>query len=486
MKIEKILEENLKREFNVTVPANDIEQEVNGKLQKLSKSVKMPGFRPGKVPLDLVKKKHGKDVMGEVLQEVVNKTTNEALEKDSLKPAYQPKIEIVEFEEGKDLKYKVSLEILPEIPDVDFKKFDLKEYDPQVEDKDIDEVQDNIAKTQKNFVPAEKDTKKAENGDAVNIDFKGYLDGQAFAGGEAQGHQLELGSGAFIPGFEEQLVGSKKGDEKRVKVTFPEQYHSADLAGKETEFEVKINEVLVAAESKADDEFAKKMGFESLEKFREVIKEQVSKDGASMSRVLMKKELFDTIDKLIDIQLPENLIEQELSSIIGQIKQSAQVSGENIEQSDDELKEEYKQLAERRVKLGLVITDIAIKNKLTVSQEELNRAIIQEAQKYQGQEQQVFEFFQKNPQQAEALKGPIVEDKVVDLIVEKVEPKKVEKTISDIKEEVRSLDNDEKPKKAKSSKKKASSKKDESDAKKEKATSDKSKSTASKSKKKSA
>jgi trigger factor len=424
--------------------------------------------------------------MGEVLQEVVNKTTNEALEKDSLKPAYQPKIEIVEFEEGKDLKYKVSLEILPEIPDVDFKKFDLKEYDPQVEDKDIDEVQDNIAKTQKNFVPAEKDTKKAENGDAVNIDFKGYLDGQAFAGGEAQGHQLELGSGAFIPGFEEQLVGSKKGDEKRVKVTFPEQYHSADLAGKETEFEVKINEVLVAAESKADDEFAKKMGFESLEKFREVIKEQVSKDGESMSRVLMKKELFDTIDKLVDIQLPENLIEQELSSIIGQIKQSAQVSGENIEQSDDELKGEYKQLAERRVKLGLVITDIAIKNKLTVSQEELNRAIIQEAQKYQGQEQQVFEFFQKNPQQAEALKGPIVEDKVVDLIVEKVEPKKVEKTISDIKEEVRSLDNDEKPKKAKSSKKKASSKKDESDAKKEKATSDKSKSTASKSKKKSA
>jgi len=435
MKIEKLAEKNLNREYSITVPANDIEKKTNLKLIDLSKKISLPGFRKGKVPMDLVKKKHQTDVMGEVINEIINEFSDEAIKTNNLKPVTQPKVEITDFAEGKDLVFKLSIEVFPEVPEVKLEKIKLKKLTAEISDAEVNKLLEEVSKNQKNFQVV-TEARAAKLGDAVLIDFKGFLDGVAFPGGEGKGFRLELGGNAFIPGFEDQLVGSKKGDAKKVKVTFPKEYHSKDLAGKATEFEVTVHDVLEAGAVKIDDDFAKQLGAESLDALKASVKSNLALDGQDMGRILLKKDLFDKLEETVKFDLPETMVEAELNSIIHQVKNSNEhnhVHDENCDHNkeDAELKKEYASLAKRRVMLGILVTDIASKNKIEVSNEDLNRALLNEASRYPGQEQQVVEFYRKNPQAIQNLKGPIIEEKVVDFILTKTsvseEPTSLEK-----------------------------------------------------------
>lgn len=433
MQFEQTTSDNkLERKYDVTVPATDIDKEVDEKLVDISKAAKKKGFRDGKVPFEVVKREYGSKVLGEVLDKVVNDSTNTVIKENDLKIASQPKIEVVEFDQGKDLKYKLTVEVLPDVPKIDYKKFKLTKYKPLIEDSDLQEVLDTIKSNYKSFEEVKED-RKSKNGDALVIDFKGYVNDEAFPGGEAKEYQLELGSNSFIPGFEDQLVGKEKGDEVKVNVKFPDEYHSKDLAGKDAMFEVKIHTVKEAVEKELGDEFAKESGFESFDKLKETLTQQLEVDGENIARVLVKRELFDQLNESFDFELPKNMIENELSSITAQIKNS----GEHVEDgktlTDDELKEKYRKLAERRVLLGIIVTEIAANEKVVVTQEDLNKALAEEASRYPGQQQQVYEFYNKNPQMIERLKGPIIEEKVVDIILGAINPQEEEKPVSELK-----------------------------------------------------
>lgn len=427
MKVEKILEDKLKREFSVTIPANDIEQKINDKLVKLSKKVAIAGFRKGKVPLDIVKKKYREEVVGEVLNDAINTSSKQTITNNNLKPAFQPEVEITSFEDGKDLTYKMKLEVLPEMPEINFEKISVDKKIAEITDADINKLIEEVAGNYKDFSPKEG---KAKKGDSVLIDFEGFTGGVAFPGGKGEGYKLELGSNSFIPGFEDQLVGVAKGDETTVKVTFPTEYHSKDLAGKAAEFKIKVHDVLGAVKAEINDEFAAKIGQKDLASLKDLLKKSLENDSADMTRVLVKKELFDALEKAVKVDLPERMIESELKSILQQVKASSDygaghVHDEHCDHSKEDIKleKEYAPLAKRRVALGILVTEMAAKEKIQITNEELNRALMNEAYRFPGQEQQVIEFYRKNPQAAQALSGPIVEEKVVDIILGKVKIK---------------------------------------------------------------
>lgn len=433
MLVEKISEKKLEKEFNVTVPADKISKAVDNKLTALSKNIKMPGFRPGKVPLNIVKQKYNGQALSEVLEDTINEATNHAIKENNLKVASQPKIQVLEFAEGKDLKYKLSVEVLPEVPEIKFEKIKLNKFKPEVTEADIKELFDVLAKNYKNFEEVKK-ARKSKSGDAVVIDFKGFVDNVAFPGGEAAGYQLELGSNSFIPGFEDQLIGKNAGDDVKVNVKFPEEYHSKDLAGKDAVFEVKIHTIKEPAETQLDDEFAKKIGYASMDEFKKQLTTELEFDGNNIARVILKRELFDQLSDSYKIDLPQQMVENELTSVIAQIKQAKENTDEKgKELSDDELKKKYKKLAERRVLLGIIVTEIAAKSKVQITQEDLNKALADEAARYPGQQQQVIEFYRKNPQAVERLKGPIIEEKVVDYIVSQAKVTEGTKPLSELK-----------------------------------------------------
>lgn len=433
MQVKQISSEKLKREYNITVPAKDITDQIKQRLVALGKNVKIPGFRPGKVPVDVLQKQYGQRVLGEVLDNVIEQTSRKALVDEGVRPALQPKVELVgEFEEGKDLVYKIELEILPEVPEVDYSKISIERPVAEITDKEVDEAIDRIANEVKTF---EKVDRKAKNGDAVVIDFKGFLGEEAFAGGEAQGHTLELGSNSFIPGFEDQLVGAAAGEDKTVTVTFPEAYHSPDLAGQEARFEVKVHEVQKAAKQAINDELASKLGFESLDKLKEALRKQLEREVESASRTRAKKALFDTLNDSYNFETPEGMTQGEFDSVWQQVQRAKEEEPDSEEfkgKSDKELKAEYEKMAQRRVRLGILLAEIGRKEKIQVNQEEINNALIAEARQYPGQEQKVLEHYQQHPEQVEALKGPILEEKVVDFILEKVTVKDVSVTLDEL------------------------------------------------------
>ncbi len=442
MKVEKLLEDKLKREYTVTIPANDIQKKIDSKIVTLSKKVNIPGFRKGKVPLEVVRKKYKDDVLGEVINEVVNTTSQETINNNKLKPATQPKVEITSYDDGKDLVYKMSLEILPEVPEVKFDKITINEPKADITDADINKLIEEVSSNYKDFGPAERASKK---GDAVEIDFEGFVDGVAFPGGKGENYRLELGSNTFIPGFEDQLIGAKKGDEKTVKVSFPKEYHSKDLAGKASEFKVKVHQVLEPKATEINDEFAKNIGQKDLASLKETLKKSLEQDAEQMGRVLIKKELFDKLEKELKFELPEQMVKSELDSIIYQVRHSENshdhVHDENghhpdhdkPKKADDELKKEYEPLAKRRVLLGILVTEIAQQEKIQVTKDELNRALMNEAYRFPGQEQRIIEFYQKNPQAFNSLSGPIIEEKVVDFILTKVKKKEDKKSLEELR-----------------------------------------------------
>tara|TARA_B100001939_G_scaffold197232_1_gene169758 strand:+ start:466 stop:2064 length:1599 start_codon:yes stop_codon:yes gene_type:complete len=430
MQVTETHSEGLKRGFKVVISAQDIDAKVDAELEKVRANIKMPGFRPGKAPLSLLKKLHGKNMMGQVLEETIHSTSQEVLEERKLRPAMQPKIEIDEsYDVGKDLEYAMEVEIVPEFSIPDLSKLKLEKLVAEPEEEQVQTALEGIASQQKNYKKAAK-TYKAKEGDAVVIDFVGKIDGEAFDGGSGEGHQLVLGSNTFIPGFEEQLIGVKAGDKKDVNVTFPENYHAEHLKGKAAVFEVTVQEVQKPEDAKLDDELAQKLGLENLDALKDAIKKQLSAETDNLSRTCLKRSLLDALAEQVSFEVPAGMVEMEFEQIWNQLKmdlyrdavqENPDLKPEEVEEPGDDVKEEYKAIAERRVRLGLLLSEIGQQNEITVTQDEVTRQIAQEAQRFPGQEKQVFEFYQKNPNALAQIRAPLYEEKVVDFILEQAE-----------------------------------------------------------------
>ncbi len=424
MNIKDIKIEGLRHDLEIKVPANDIAVMVDAELLKVGQNMKVPGFRPGKVPLTVLKQKYGRHVMADVLEKAVNESTAKAMDEKGLKPAMQPKIEVKEFDEGKDLTYTMSVEVLPEFNVMDLSKITVEKPVAKVEDKTIVETLDNIAKNNTTLTPVT--TKRGvKKGDVVKMDFHGKrADGIEFEGMHGHDFDLEIGSNQFVPGFEEQLIGAKAGDKVEVKVTFPKEYGMEDLAGQDAVFDVDLKEIQESQPAEINDELAKKLGLDDEKALRTAVTEQITKEYESFTKMKLKKNILDALDTHHSFELPQTMVEQEQKHIEDQLKKESESQGEKFKSEEDG----YKALAERRVRLGLVLAEIGRDKKVEVTQPELQQAVIKEAQNYPGQEKQVFDYYSKNPQVLESLKAPIFEEKVIEIIADQATV--TEKTVS--------------------------------------------------------
>lgn len=437
MQITETSASGLSREFKVVIPASDLDARVNTKLTEIGKTVRMPGFRPGKVPMPMLKQRYGQSVLGEVVEGAVNDSQAKAIQDNNLRPALQPKVEITSFEPGKDLEYKMTVEVLPEFEPADLSGVEITKPVVPVADEQVEEALQRLASSRKSFEKVEED-RAAATGDALLIDFDGSVDGEKKPGMKGEDYTLELGSGTFIPGFEDQLVGAKAGEHKTVTVTFPAEYHAAELAGKEAVFEVDVKELRAAKAATIDDDFAKGFGFDDLSKLKDAIRERIGADYGNLSRLRAKRALLDKLAELHDFEVPAGMVEIEFNQIWNRLQQelqAGQIDEEDKDKPEEELKQEYRAIAVRRVRLGLLLSEVGRRNNVTVSRDELNKAVIAEVQRYPGQEQQVFEFFKKNPQAIEQLRAPLFEDKVVDHILANVKVNEVTVTAEELVKE---------------------------------------------------
>ncbi len=479
MQVKQLKQEGLLHELEITVDAKEIDSRVDTRLKEVGKTVKLPGFRPGKVPLNLLKKRYGKAILGEILEIAVNESSRQAMEEQDIQPAIQPQIEVKSFDEGKDLTYTMSVEVLPKIEIKDYKGLKLEKPVAKADDKEIDDALARIASSRKSSKPIEGD-RKSKEGDILVIDFKGRTakDNVEHQGMAAEGHHLELGSNTFIPGFEDQLVGVKGGSDVEVKVSFPEEYPVPELAGEDAIFDVEVHEIREPVEAEIDEEFAKSLGMEDVESLRKAVAEQLNVEMNNRSRMIVKKNLLDQLDDAHDFEIPAGMKEQELNNIIQQVQADNQQRGGDPEaELSDEEKEELEEIANRRVRLGLVLAEIGKDNNIQVSDQELQQAVISEAQKYPGQEKEVFDYFSKHRQALEALRAPLYEDKVIDFILELADVTEKEMT----SEELMADEEDELESTKKESKKKSSAKKTTKKAKKSEEKSDDKKKPAKKS-----
>lgn len=437
--------EGLSRMYKVSVPAADLQKRLTDRIEEIRPQMNLKGFRPGKVPVAHVRKMYGKSIMGEVIEAMVQETSQKAIADADVRPAGQPEMHMESDMEavmdGKaDLAYHMHVDIMPDFEPTDIKKLTIKKPVAEVSDAELEERLGQIAESNQKFDKRGK-TAKARDGDAVVMDFTGKIDGEPFEGGAAEGHTLVLGSNSFIPGFEEQLVGSKAGEEKDVSVTFPEDYQAPHLAGKEAVFEVKIHEVREPKTPDVDEEFAKGLGLEGLDKLKELVGEQIKGEFATASRAKAKRHLLDQLDEKHDFELPPKMVEAEFDQIWQQLQaemDAGRTADEDKDKSEDELKAEYRKIAERRVRLGLVLAEIGRAAEITINEQEVQQALINEARNFPGQERQVIEFFQKNQNAMAQLRAPIYEDKVVDHILATAKVK--EETVS--KEDLLKEDDD--------------------------------------------
>ena len=436
MQIKELEAEGLSKTFAVTVPKEDLATKLEAKIKEMQPQVSLKGFRPGKVPTSHIRKMFGQSIMNDIVQEVVNESSQKAINDNKIRPAGQPQIDLRANGEAvtkgtADLEYTMKVESIPDFDPVNPEKLKFTKLVHTATKKDIDERLKELASSQKTYKKKAK-TAKAKKDDAVLIDFVGTVDGVAFEGGAMEGHQLVLGSGTFIPGFEDQLIGAKAGDELDVKVTFPDPYQSADLAGKDAVFATKVIEVQGAKDSEIDDDFAKKFGMEDAEALKTAVKEQYETELEGQSRLRLKRAILDELDKKHKFDLPPGMVEAEFTNIWNQVqaeKEAGNLDEEDEKKTDKQLEKDYRKIAERRVRLGLVLAEMGQKHEIQITNEELQQAMVTEARQYPGQEQQVIEFYQKNPQAIAQLRAPIYEEKVVDLIVEKAKmtDKKVDK-----------------------------------------------------------
>ncbi len=417
--------EGLSRVYGVTVPLADLTERLEARIAEITPTLSIKGFRPGKVPPAHVKRMFGKSLMSEVVEQAINETTQKVFEDNNIRPAGDPDLkpegDIQAVVDGKaDLSFELAVEIMPEFEPADMSKVSLTRpvYEPS--DAEVDEAVAELAKQNRTYEPRKGKSTKAKDGDMVVIDFIGRVDGEAFEGGSATDTELVLGSGQFIPGFEEQLVGAKPGDEVLVKVSFPEQYQAAHLAGKAAEFTTTVKEVKAPVDSEANDELAQRLGLEGLDKLKELLKANLESQYAGASRFKLKRALLDVLDEKHDFPLPPKMVEAEFGQIWAQVQQDKEAGSlppEDAEKSDETLQTEYRKIAERRVRLGLVLAEIGRVNQVQVTDQELAEAMRAEAMRYGPQAQQIFDFFRQNAQAQAQLRAPIFEDKVVDLIL---------------------------------------------------------------------
>ncbi|AVX04548.1 trigger factor [Maritalea myrionectae] len=437
MQVSETLNEGLKRKLEMSIPASELNEKLDAKLNELKDQVNIKGFRPGKVPFAHLKKVYGRSVMGDVIQETVNTAVQSSLTERDEKAAAQPEIDFGEdeavlnevFEGNKDLDFSVAYEILPNVELMDFKKIKIERPIVEADEKEVDEQFNAVIDQNR---PFEAKDGKAADGDRVTMSFLGKVDGEPFEGGQSDSTPLVLGSGQFIPGFEEQLVGLKKGDKKVVEVKFPEEYRAEDLAGKDATFDVEVLEVETPAKVEIDDEFAKTLGLESIAQLREMITDQLKGQLDGLTRRRVKREVLDALDEAHKFDVPEQLVDLEFKGIWDRVMHDIEHHGRSFEDegtTEEKAREEYRAIADRRVRLGLVIAEIGNKNEIEVTEEEHQKALIAEVQKYPGQEQQVYDYFRNNQQALAGLRAPIFEDKVVDYVIElaEVTDKKVTK-----------------------------------------------------------
>ncbi|RVV99446.1 trigger factor [Mesobaculum littorinae] len=443
MQVNETLNDGLKRGYHITVTADELDAKVNEKLVEAQPTIEMKGFRKGKVPMSLLKKQFGQRLLGEVMQESVDGAMNEHFEKTGDRPAMQPEVKMTneDWKEGDDVEVDLNYEALPDVPEFDASEITLEKLVVTPEESAVDEALGNLAESAQNFEDREEGA-AAEDGDQVVIDFSGSIDGEVFEGGTAEDYPLTLGSNAFIPGFEEQLSGVKAGDEKDVTVSFPEDYNAAHLAGKEAVFATKVKAVKKPVAASIDDELAKRYGAEDLEALKGQIRDRLAAEYQGAARQVMKRKLLDALDEKVRFDLPPSLVDAEAKQIAHQLwhEEHPEVQGhdhDKIEPTDEHMK-----LAERRVRLGLLLAELGRKNEIQVTDAEMTQAVMNQARQYPGQERQFFEFVQQNPQMRQQLQAPIFEDKVVDYIFElaKVEEKpaskdELEKAVESLEEE---------------------------------------------------
>jgi trigger factor len=450
MQITQTAVDGLKHEYKVVLSAKDIEAKIDRRLGELSRQVRVPGFRPGKVPLSVLKKRYGDAVLGEVVEQAVSESSAQAIQENGLRPAIRPNIEITAFEKGNDLEFKMAVEVLPKIEPMDFSTLKLERLTAEVAEESVEESLQRLAAQYKKTEPAPAGHKAAK-GDVVVIDFKGSIGGQPFPGGSAEGHYLELGAGQFIPGFEEQLEGVEAGAAKTVSVTFPADYPAEALRGKAAEFEVAVKEVRQPVASKVDDELAKAMGVENIDALRKTMRERLQREYAEVAKTRLKRALLDALAAAHDFPVPAGMVDMEFEQIwhqIEQSKKSGQLDPEEAAKSEEELKADYRGIAERRVRLGLLLSEVGQRHNIAVAPEEVNRAMIEEARRFPGQERQVLEYFKNAPEAMAQLRAPLFEAKVVDFILELAKPSERKVTVDELMKEP-----DEAPAEAKPAKK---------------------------------
>jgi trigger factor len=441
MQVTEISADGLKREFTVTVPAGDLEQEITRRLDELGRQVRLPGFRPGKVPMQILRKRFGPSVRGEVLQSTLQASSAEAISERNLRPALPPRVDIVSAGEGADLEYKMAVELLPEIPEPSFDDLAVERLVVEVPERDVDRAIERIADQQRKSEIVER---PAEVGDIVVVDVEGKIGEKEIAGAGGKDRQIVLGAGSSIPGFEDQLVGAAAGEHRTVRVTFPEDYAAADLAGKDGLFTVDVKEVRERSPIALDDELGRAVGLESLAELRQELRQQMQRDYDAASRLRLKRAVLDKLAEGCDFAVPPGMVDIEFDNIWRQY-QAQKVSTQHDStidapppaaeesaadtsptaaepddsgESEEESKAEFRKIAERRVRLGLLLAEVGQRNNITVTPEEVNQAITREARRHPGYERQVLDFYRQNPGAIDTLRAPIFEDKVIDFIVE--------------------------------------------------------------------
>ncbi|PWG18347.1 trigger factor [Salibaculum griseiflavum] len=444
MQVTETQNEGLKRGYEITITAAELEQKVTDKLVEAQPEIEMKGFRKGKVPLPLLKKQFGQRLLGEAMQEAVDGAMAQHFEDSGDRPAAQPAVEMVDGEnwkEGDDVKVTMTYERLPDVPEVDFGKIKLERMVVKPAEADVTEALENLAESAQNFEDRKKGS-KAKDGDQIVFDFVGKVDGEEFEGGAAEDFALVLGSGQFIPGFEEQLVGVKAGEEKTVEVTFPEEYGAEHLAGKAATFDCTIKAVKAPAKAEINDELATQFGAEDLEALKGQITERLEAEYSGAARAVTKRALLDELDKAVEFDLPEGLVEAEAKQIAHQLWHEENPEVEGHDHGEIEPTDEHNKLAQRRVKLGLYLAEVGQKAEVAVSDSEFTQAVMNQARQYPGQERQFFEFVQQNQQMQQQIRAPLFEDKVVDHIIDNAKVTEKEVSKDDLQKAVEALEDE--------------------------------------------
>ncbi len=437
MQVTETLSHGLKREYSVVLSAGDLAERLDAQLADLKNKVKLNGFRPGKVPKDHLKRVYGRSVMADVVQDAINAANKKIIDDHGLRLAQEPKVDLPEdkatieaaLEARGDLNLKIALEVLPKFEIGEFTDLTLERPVAEVEAKDVEDALHRLSESRRSYKDREAG-EKAQKHDRVTVDFIGVIKGEAFEGGTSQGIEVVLGSNTFIPGFEDHLLGAAAGERRNVEATFPENYVNRPLAGQKADFDVTVKAVAAPEPLAMDDEFAKQAGFETLDKLQETIKERIAADYARASRDKVKRQLLDKLDARYSFELPEGLVNQEFASIWAQVERENTASGRGFAEentTEEAARADYRRIAERRVRLGLLLAEVGAKAEVKISDEEMTQALIARARAYPGQEKQIWDYYRNNQQALAELRAPIYEEKVVDHIVglAKVEPKSV-------------------------------------------------------------